>query len=232
MTDLQVAILISVAAAVGVALVGLVARRHTRVCRAFVSYLAVVFVFDIALAGWPSRWWTWEGWLWRHTILDVLKIAVALELAYWVFLGFPGAAKSVRATVFLLLLGTLAAVLVLPADVARDKDGFLLGSFRPRMEMASAWLFTATAGLVRWYRVPLHPIHRAIILGFVPYLVVFSSVMKLIIDYGWSRYIAMADPWAYLAAACWWAWSAWQSEPPVDVEPALMERLWPWRVRA
>jgi hypothetical protein len=230
MTPLQVAIALGVQFAAALAIGGLALRRRAHLARFFGVYLVVGLATDVMMMSWPSQFYVWHFWLFRQTILDVLKILIAVELAYRIFMGFPGAAHTTRSVLFLLLLGTLVAVLALPNEAAHhDRSGYYLGELRPRVEMAAVWMLTALAGLVVWYRIPLHPFHKAIMQGFVPYLVVFSTMLKLVAQYGWSRYLTALGPVAYLIACSWWAWASWRPEPAYDVDPELVARLQPWR---
>ena len=229
MTPLQIAIQLAVLVAVGIALVGLVVRGHLRFCRWFAGYLAFVLISSSLVMLWPERFWSWTYWTFEHATLDGLKIAIALELAYWIFLGFPAAAQSARAVIFLLLVGTLASVLALPNETGQDIGGYLLGTLRLRFEIGAAWIFTALAGLIQWYHLPVHPLHSGIMYGFVPYLLVFSTVMRAVADYGWSQWLVTIEPAAYLAACGCWAWTAWRPAPVVGPAVALLQ---PWRVRA
>jgi hypothetical protein len=215
----------------GLTLGGLLLRGHARICRFFAAYLSAVLVAEALVTLWPSAFWTWQFWMFKHVVFDVLKIGIALELAYWIFLGFPGAAQSARGVALVLLVGTLAAVLALPAQQGYEV-GYLVGEIRARLEVGTAWLFTALAALVRWYRVPLRPMHRALILGFVGYLLLFSTMLKLAADYAplYSS-LAAAQPIAYVAVCCWWAWEAWRPERALLADPAVLARLQPWRVR-
>jgi hypothetical protein len=229
LTPVQTSIALAVAALVAIALAGLVARGHVRISRSFGAYLAYVLVYDLLVTLWPARFWNWYFWHFGHTVMDALKIAVALELAYWIFLGFPAAAQSARAVIFLLLVGTLATVLALPNEAGQDAGGYLFGTLRLRFEIGAAWIFTALAGLIQWYRLPVHPLHSGIMYGFVPYLLVFSTVMRAVADYGWSQWLVTIEPAAYLAACGCWAWTAWRPAPVVGPAVALLQ---PWRVRA
>jgi len=230
MTVWQTVVGALVTLAIALAVAGLSIRGHARYCRAFTAYLVFVLVTDLLVMSWPDRFWTWPFWFFQQTMADVLKIVVALELAYWIFLGFPGAARSARGVLLLLLVATLLAVVALPNEASRDTRGYLIGSLRPRLQIGALWVFTALAGLVRWYRVPLHPMHRTIILGFVAYLTIFGTFLHLVADYGWSRHVETAEPIAYLAACSWWAWEGWRREPALDADAAVVARLQPWRV--
>jgi hypothetical protein len=214
---------------IAVILVGLLRRQHVRAARAFTVYVVVVLVTEVLITWWPDRFWTLRFWLFKQTLLDVLKIAVAIEIGYWIFRAFPGAAQSARALALLLLCVTFVAVLALPNDVGRDDAGFAIGSVRPRLAIGGAWLFTALAALAEWYRVPLRPMHRAIIFGLGLHLVVFGAVLHAIVVYGWSRILVTVEPLVFVSILGWWAWTAWQPDRVPDVDPAVVARLQPWR---
>jgi hypothetical protein len=78
------------------------------------------------------------------------------------------------------------------------------------------WLLTATALLVVWYQVPLHAWPRAILLGFVPYLLVFVIALDLLKRHGWAALHAGAgilDSAAYLALLLFWNRVVWRRDP-------------------
>jgi hypothetical protein len=88
--------------------------------------------------------------------------------------------------------------------------------------------------VVIWYRVPIHAYHKAILLGFVPYLLVFTILLRLLRHYGWDilPVVQSAEPAAYMLLMGWWAWAAWEPEAVPDVSPDVLHRLQPWRARA
>ena len=207
------------------AVAGLLLRGHGRFCRAFAAYLSFALVCNVLITGWPDQFFTMPFWIFEQFVLDVLKIAVALETAYWAFLGFDGARDVARGALFLLLAATLAAVLALHHE---DAEGVVLLGLQPRMATATVWLFTALAALVAWYRIPMHPVHMGIMIGFVPYLVLFTTVLRFMTAFGWGETLATLDPVAYVAACAWWAKMAWRPAPALD---PVVARLQPWRVR-
>jgi hypothetical protein len=213
---------------------GLLLRGRAFICRAFTLYLSFIVVVDVLALRLPDRYWTMQFWLFKRTALDVLELSIAVELAYWIFLGFPGAARNARAVVFLFLVGTLVAVLMFPHEVlTHDQSNLVLGSLRLRLEVGVAWLFTAIAALVRWYDIPLPSIHRSIMLGFVIHLFVFSTLLETVAAHGyaWAVPIITLSPAAFMIISCWWAWTAWRPEPALEVAPELMAVLQPWRSR-
>jgi uncharacterized membrane protein YdjX (TVP38/TMEM64 family) len=96
------------------------------------------------------------------------------------------------------------------------------------------WLLNGLALLVIWYRVPLHAYHKAILLGFVPYLFVFVALLRMLRHYGWEilPLVQSAEPAAYLLLVGWWAYAAWQPETASEVSPAAIDMLEPWRARS
>ncbi len=213
-----------------VVLVGLLYRRHFRAAGAFTAYIATLLIAEVLVAWWPERFWTLRFWPLKQTVFDALKIAVAVEIGYWIFRAFPGAAQSARQVALVLLVATFLTILALPNEVGRDDAGFAIGSIRPRLEVGAAWLFAALAALAEWYRVPLRPMHRAIVYGLGVQLVIFGAVLKAVVTYGWSQFLVTLEPVAFVCILTWWAWMAWQPDRvPDDVDPALVRRIQPWR---
>ena len=79
---------------------------------------------------------------------------------------------------------------------------------------------------------PVHPYHKAILLGFVSYLMVFTTMLTLLGRYEWlMRVVQSADPAAYMLLMAFWTWSAWKPEAQPEASAAVMQFLQPWRVR-
>ena len=228
MTPLQVWVGLGIQVA-ALAAAGLFLRGHARFCKAFAAYLTVGFVYAVLIAVWPERFFLVSFWQVAQVTFDLLTITVALELGYWIFLGFPGAAARARGTLFLLLVAILVTVLMLPE---RGDDAFasqLVARLCLSLETASTVMLTAVTFLVVWYRIPLHPIHKAIMVGLVPYVALFRTVLRFISLYGWESHLVAIEPFAHLAACVWWARAAWTPAP--DVAPVIAA-LQPWRVKA
>ena len=148
------------------------------------------------------------------------------KLSRWPILAIP--------VLFLLLAGTLVVVLMLPRDAGGlDQSGFVFGSLRIRLETGIAWAFAAIAALVRWYDVPVHPLHRGIILGFVLHLAVFSTLIQLLASHGyqWASELVTLSPAVLMGVCALWMWSSWRPDAELSADPALVLRLQPWRAR-
>jgi hypothetical protein len=77
-------------------------------------------------------------------------------------------------------------------------------------------MLTVLAGLVLWYRLPLGPLPKAILLGYAPYLLVFTIGMSLLFGTGhpqiraWVGYI---DTAAFFLLVNYWCRVAWRTAP-------------------
>jgi hypothetical protein len=231
MTGSQVLIAHAVKILVLLTLAGILARRRWRLCWWFTAYLAVILLCNSLVSFWPDRFYQPWFWLARTPLYDALKVAIALELAYRTFQAFPGARATVRRMLFVLLMASSALLMAVPWD---SSYGAALFEWEPRILTATIWLLNALAVLVIWYRVPIHAYHKAILLGFVPYLLVFTILLRLLRHYGWDilPIVQSAEPAAYLLLMGWWAWAAWEPEVAPDVSPEVLHTLQPWRARS
>jgi len=86
----------------------------------------------------------------------------------------------------------------------------------------SIWLLTAVAGLILWYRLPVHPLPKAILVGLVPYLLVFTVSLNLMESRGWEIRASASylNTLAYLLVLVYWTFAAWRpGEAPVKAPP-------------
>jgi hypothetical protein len=103
-------------------------------------------------------------------------------------------------------------LVVVIAAAGNQPDAYtLVNKVQPRVISASVWLFTALAALILWYRIPVDSFQKAILLGWVPYLLIFSAALNYVGDYGpqfreLSNYVHTL---AYLGLLVFWARAAW-----------------------
>jgi hypothetical protein len=191
-------------------LVGLVYRGYYRLCWSFAAYLAVYLASSVLMLLVPDMFYTRQFWLYKESTLNALKFGIALELAWKTFRAFPGALATVRATVFVVLAATLGAVLTVPAP--REFDS-IAGETQARIVNGTVWLFTGIAAVILWYRLPVNPFHKTLLIGFVPYLFAFTVVLQLFRTYGFDE-LAMVNnylyPIAYLVVLSYWCFGAWR----------------------
>jgi len=230
-TSWQLLIAHAVKVLVLLTLAGILVRHRARLCWSFTAYLGAILVCNSLASFWPERFVTDSFWTLKQALYDVLKMVIAVELTYRAFRAFPGAQAMARRVLFALLVLTSAVLVGLPRDPSYP-SGFL--EWEPRVLLGTIWLLNGVALLVIWYRVPLHRYHKAILLGFVPYLLVFVALLRMLRHYGWDilPLIQSAEPAAYLLLVGWWAYVAWEPEAAPDVSPAVLQRLQPWSARS
>lgn len=231
MTASQVLIAHAVKILVLLTLAGILARKRWGTCWSFTTYLAVILLCNSLVSFWPERFYQPWFYLVRTGLYGALKVAIALELAYRTFQAFPGAQATARRLLFLIVFATSALLLAMPWDASYGAAVF---EWEPRILTATIWLLNALAVVVIWYRVPIHAYHKAILLGFVPYLLVFTILLRLLRHYGWDilPIVQSAEPAAYMLLMGWWAWAAWEPETAPDVSPEVLHALQPWRARS
>ena len=90
---------------------------------------------------------------------------------------------------------------------------------QPYVLAGTLWLFLAISALILWYRLPVAPLHKALLLGFVPYLLIFTVALNMLKAYGGSvrEYAGYGKNVAYLALLAYWAMVAWRLAPPAGV---------------
>jgi hypothetical protein len=207
---------------------GVVLRGRVGVCWTFVLYLGASALADLLMLIWPTTFhqqWFWFG---KELVIHVLRFALALELTYRTFRAFPAARSTARGVLLLVLMVTLGIVLFgtgnLEPPGAAPALGPLISRVQPAIVNGAIWLLTAIAGLILWYRLPVHAFHKAILVGLVPYLLVYTVVLGLIESHGWGirtqvNYLLTV---AYLLVLGYWAVAAWRSsESPARAQPLV-----------
>lgn len=198
-------------AAQGFALLGtLLWRRHYRRMPVFVLYVAGVQVFNVVYMLHP----TWETYMLLQIVAASLRFGLALELTNCIFGAFPAAAVTARRVMLLILVATaVTAMATAPPNVTYTR---MHAEFVPRMASAAIWMVTALAALVLWYRLPLAPLPRAILMGYAPYLLLFTILMSLLFEGGSPRvrlWVGYLDPLAFFVLIHYWLRVAWRTRP-------------------
>lgn len=198
--------------ALAVILVGLLVRRRASRCYSFTLYVMAVLTCEVLITAWPKHFYKWEFWLFKETLFSALKYGIALELAARTLRAFPGARATARAVLFLVVLVSLAAVLpAVPTAPVLDFSE-LASDLHPRILNGTIWIFTALAAVILWYRLPVDLLHKAILVGFVPYLLVFTVLMNLLKAIGWhiQDSVSYLQSGAYLLLLGYWGYAAWR----------------------
>jgi hypothetical protein len=212
--------------ALAAVLCGIIVRRRVRDWYTFAFFLTVSLSAIILMLAWPGRFHTRGFWQAKETALNLLRFAMALELGFRTFRAFPGALATLRWALLLVLALTFVAVIVVSGDGVDFRS--FLSDLQPRVLNGSIWLFTGIAVLILWYRLPVHPFHKAVLLSYVPFLLVFTMALNALTSLGWERgwYVNYAYQLAYFALMIHWARAAWR-RVEVPTRPPEMGRVAP-----
>ena len=179
-------------------LLGLLARGIHRLCLTFVVYLAAVLFFSsIEAARWlfPHvewlKWWFWNA---SHGLTGLLKVAVAIELANRILAPSPEARR----------LAASIAVGGLATTWLALRFG---GVIREPPLICTTWILVVIIVSVARSGLPLHPWHRALLVGFVAQLFVHTTFVSLS---PWRELwdaLRVFAQLSYLAVVSWWVYS-------------------------
>jgi hypothetical protein len=203
------------------ALAGVIIRRRWRLWYTFALLLLVVTVHDVLVALWPSHFHRNHVWRAKEITLVLIRLAMVVEFTTRVFRHFPGAMAAARRVVALILGVTFVVAMLVGRD-SSHYQGFV-GQLMPRLLNGTIWLFTSLAVLILWYRLPVHWFPKAILLSYVPYLLVFTVAMNALGELGWQRaaWVDRGSTIAYIVLVLYWTWLAWRADPvrPVSRQP-------------
>jgi hypothetical protein len=206
-------------------LVGLFARRRAHLCWSFVAYLAAGLVCNSLMSLWPDQFFHRWFYLLTQGLANALKLAIAAELTYRTFRAFPGAAARVRLFLAPLFVVPVLFVTKVPSAATFEE---LVSLYQPQVQTAVIWIMVATTLLIAWYRVPVHAMHRAILIGFASYLLIFATLMNVLRDFGFDSlrsFIGVADGYAYMILLVGWAYAAWVPARRPVVSLDVLRRL-------
>jgi hypothetical protein len=194
-------------------LLGLVVRRRYPDWYFFSLYLLSVVSLEWVFPLKPD-WYSPNFYQFKEVLYNVLRFAMALEIGLRIFRSFPGALASARRLIFLVLIGTLAAILLV--DV-RDYQTFVR-DVQPRILNGAVWIFSGLAGLILWYRLPLKPFYKGVVLSYVPYLLVSTALSTTLAQRGFknSDILQYFSQLAYVALLLYWNRVIWKRQPPAQ----------------
>jgi hypothetical protein len=193
-----------------VLLAGLVVRRRLGSCVSFVAYLLAVGVADALVFTWPERFFRQSFWIFKESVQNALKLAIAVELMVRIFRHFPAAYHTVLRWVLVVLLGL--GVLIAFALPRGTEYVTVVGRLHPHVNDGTVWVLLCVGAFCVWYHLPLDSIHKAILIGLIPYLLLYSVVQRAIGALGWERgdLFNLTAPHAYLCVLVYWIVVAWR----------------------
>ena len=196
------------------AVAGLLVRGRWRYWVSFALLLLFGSLHDGLVALWPDRFYRQDIWRAKESFVVLMRLAMVIELTARLFRRFPGALATARQLMVVILGSTFAAVVAIPVPET-GHVGFV-GHLMPRILNGTIWLFAAIAILILWYRLPVHWFQKAILLSYVPYLLVFTAALNALGDLGWQRaaWANRAGAAAYSVLVVYWFYTVWRPDPP------------------
>jgi ABC-type multidrug transport system fused ATPase/permease subunit len=189
---------------------GILRRGKAKQCVLFAAYVTAAGLFTTLGYFFPQHY-TRGAYLLKQGIYDSLLFGMSLELSVRTFAAFSGIARFSR-TLLALAVGvsTVSIFFATPVNAAYMN----VIRFQPGVTTAGIWCLTFVALLIVWYQIPVPAFTRAIILGYVPYLVVFTIYVDLIGRLGWGaiQNLNVLNAVAYDAVAGYWAYAAWRKD--------------------
>ncbi len=209
---------------------GLIRRGRWYLSRFFVAYVLAAVAMNVLITWWPSRFENQKFWVISHALIHVLKLGVALEVVRKTFRAFPGAQAAAQRWIWIIFVAAVLATARPSPGAFENVYTTVILEIQPRVINSTIWLMVAILALARWYHIPVHPFHSAVLTSFVLYLSVFSTLLILVGD-GRSGPLSLLsaniiDSAAYLLLTCRWAHLAWQRHGPgVSAHVETMSRL-------
>jgi hypothetical protein len=205
-------------------LTGLLWRRRADRCYSLLAYLVAMVAYQPLVLLWPAIFWEYSFYVRKEATLNVLKLAIAGELAWRSFRLFPGALARVR-----VLIGPaiLIAFLLIPTVFAGDPAA-VISTLNARVQFWTVVAFCLTGIFVGYYRLPIGDLQRAVVLGMATYLGVFAGLLELLRVFGFDSArvaVSLANGWAYSAMLVWWARVVWRRQEEPGLTPELVALL-------
>lgn len=189
---------------------GMIVRRRLRDCYALSAYIAAATLFSVWIMMSPSRH-TPAFFMAKQGIYDSLFFGMALEVSVRTFAAFRGIAKTVRASLAMLVLTSTIATFILTPPHPEYTD---LGRFQPGITTAVIWCLSFVALMIAWYQIPVSLFIRSFLLAYVPYLMVSVICRDLLARVGWDTlvYTRIVATTAYDLAVGYITYAAWRRD--------------------
>jgi len=188
----------------------LIVRRHYQRLPIF-----TVFVTGTIASGTFLRLnYTWNGFMIYSVVLAALRFGLAFELTRGIFGAFPAAAATARRVMFAILMVTAVIAFLMTSRSATYTR--VHAEAVPRLGATAIWILTAFAGLVLWYRLPLAPLPRAVLIGYAPYLLVYTVGLSLLFSaeaHPYRALIGYVNSLTFMLVVGHWMRVAWRTAP-------------------
>ncbi len=213
------------------ALSGLAARGRLQRVIALPVYLAFATLAEGARLCRADIAMRWDYWAAKELALGLLMAGMIIEISIRVFARLSGARSAVWAAIVAVVACTAVAIwsaFRVYDDVPSAQ--VLVLEVLPRLAVGCVMLCVCTVVAMAHYRVPLDPLHRAVVCGLALFLAAYAGPMGSADEHAFGRHVMYnVTPLAYLAVVAWWAWAAWRVEAAPDAPPEVVAQVQPWR---
>jgi hypothetical protein len=175
----------------------------------------------------------WDFWVLKEALLRALMAVLAVEISVRVFGHLPGARRWAWSAAIAIIVGT--GMTIGDAHGVRLGDAYawprvIVVDVLPRLAVGAVLLCLSVLLVMARFRVPIDPLHRAVLFGVAAFLVVYAGPLGSAEGHPIGRFVVYhVTPLIYLGVLSVWAWAAWRVEPRVAVGRALLERVQPWQ---
>lgn len=189
---------------------GLFRKGKAGQCLSFTAYVCAATLFTFLAWTFPDKY-TPEAFMVKQGIYDSLLFGMSLELSMRTFAAFAGIAGYAR---FLLAIAVAVSTFIIFLATPANAGYPTLVTFQPGITTAGVWCLTFVALLIVWYQIPVPAFTRAMLLGYVPYLLVFTIYTDLIGRLGWGaiQHLNLMNAVAFDVVASFWAYAAWRKD--------------------
>jgi hypothetical protein len=208
-------------------IVALVRRRRYRYCYAFAAYVGVQLTVNTAGLFVSAVSASWDVWRYKELLYALLRLGIAAEIAFLIFRALPRA-RARAVTLLLIAAAVLLVALLRDYDVTNSYT--LARDLTSRFSYVTIWTLISILGLVVWYRVPLHRLHKALLHGMLWLLVAHFAAVSAAGRFGSDVVGSLYNACELVIVMAWFV-VAWRPELAIDAdEMAVIRYLQPWRV--
>jgi hypothetical protein len=206
----------------------IVYRRKHRYCYFFAAYLAAQLAVNVIQIVRRASFESWNAWMAKEALYALLRVSILVELSLLIFRTLPRARRRVYV---LLSITALVLLAVLSRRYDTTSPYTLAKDITSRCDYVTAWGLIALLVLVVWYRLPLHPFHKAILHGMLWLLLAhFAAVYGA--KFAGGPLAGHLYNTVQIAILVVWLRAAWRLDPVWEFEETVVIRyLQPWRKR-
>jgi hypothetical protein len=199
-------------------LVGLCVNRRLRRAWTLPPWL-LSLIGSAAVVGVCPACNTWDFWLVKEFVHAALALLLGVELAARISQNLPRARQAARRWIVFVLVMMVVLVVTAP-------EGPLTVNVLPRLLASIAWLYTGLVVVTIRFVLPLDPLHRAVLLGLSPYMMLYAAT--------WGHAAAdtsvpnLVNPAMFILALVVLLRAAWLREKTPAAPREVVRFLWPW----